>query len=90
VHALRTRDWLLVRDRASRLEGVEPEIRLYRRLNGRALPEDVAVEHPDVFARLRARLDALYDSDDKSEAVAIPVPENMRQRLRALGYLPEE
>lgn len=90
VHALRTRDWLLVRDRASRLEGVEPEIRLYRRLNGRALPEDVAVEHPDVFARLGARLDALYDSDDKSEAVAIPVPENMRQRLRALGYLPEE
>ena len=89
VHALRTRDWLLVRDLTTRSEGEELEPRLYRRVDGRALPEDVAAAHPEVLARLTARLAALHDVDDPGERVAIPVPDAVRQQLRALGYLPE-
>jgi len=90
VHSLRTQDWLLVRDRESRVDGAVPESRLYQRVDGRALSKDVAALHPEVFARLASRLDALYDADDKGRAVAIPVPESMQEQLRELGYLPEE
>jgi len=90
VHSLRTRDWLLVRDRAPRREGDEPERRLYRRVGGREQPENVAGEYPEILAQLTARLDALHDVDDPGERVEIPVPDAVKQQLRALGYLPEE
>ena len=113
VHSLRTRDWLLVRDRVPQREGDEPEMRarqrsskragalaaerperserrLYRRVDGRALQENVADGYPEVLEQLTARLDALHDVDDPGERVAIPVPDAVRQQLRALGYLPEE
>jgi arylsulfatase A-like enzyme len=89
VHALRTPDWLLVRDRPSGDDGAQPAPRLYRRVDGRATPDDVAAEHPEVLARLTPRLDALYEPDDPGERVAIPVPEAVREQLRALGYLEE-
>ncbi|MBW2290489.1 MAG: sulfatase [Deltaproteobacteria bacterium] len=90
VRSLRTRDWLLVRDNASQRSGTEARFRLYRRVDGRALPEDVAAGNPEVLARLTARLAALHDVDDPGEPVAIPVPDAVRQQLRALGYLQEE
>jgi arylsulfatase len=90
VQSLRTRDWLLVRDRVARREGEEPERRLYRRVEGRALPENVAGENAELLEQLTARLDALHDVADPGEPVAIPVPDAVRQQLRALGYLPEE
>jgi len=89
VHALRTRDWLLVRDRASVDGDRMPPPRLYRRVEGRALPDDVAAEHPEVLERLAERLDALHEPDDPGERVEIPVPEAVREQLRALGYLEE-
>jgi len=90
VRAVRTKDWLLVRHDAKRGDASDPAIRLYRRVGGRAVPEDVAARHPDVRDRLVGRLEALYDVDDPGEAVPIPVPETVREQLRALGYLPDE
>jgi arylsulfatase A-like enzyme len=90
VYSLRTRDWLLVRDRVPQREGEEFERRLYRRVEGRALPENVAAGYPEVLERLTARLDALHDVSDPGERVVIPVPEAVRQQLRALGYLPDD
>jgi arylsulfatase A-like enzyme len=90
VHSLRTRDWLLVRDRVPSRDGDAPERRLYRRIAGRALPENVAGEYPEVLEQLTLRLAALHDVEDPGERVEIPVPEGVREQLRALGYLSDE
>ena len=36
------------------------------------------------------RLAALHDVEDPGERVEIPVPEGVREQLRALGYLSDE
>jgi arylsulfatase A-like enzyme len=90
VRAVRTKDWLLARHEANAGGASGPAFRLFRRVGGRALPEDVAAVHPEVRDRLAARLEELHDVDDPGESVPIPVPEAVREQLRALGYLPEE
>jgi arylsulfatase A-like enzyme len=90
ARAVRTKDWLLVRHETNRGDASGAVVRLYRRIDGRAVPEDVAARHPDVRDRLGDRLEALHDVDDPGESVPIPVPEAVREQLRALGYLPEE
>jgi hypothetical protein len=52
--------------------------------------EDVAARHPEVRERLAASLEALHDVDDPGEPVSIPVPDAVREQLRALGYLTDE
>jgi arylsulfatase A-like enzyme len=91
VSAVRTRDWLLERRDPARADASAPaRIRLQRRVDGRATPDDVAALHPDVRDALAARLDALRDVPDAAVAVPIPVPEAVREQLRALGYLDDE
>jgi arylsulfatase A-like enzyme len=89
VRAVRTKGWLLARHEANAGGASGPAFRLYRRVGGRALSEDVAAVHPDVRDRLAARLEDLHDVDDPGESVPIPVPEAVREQLRALGYLPD-
>jgi arylsulfatase A-like enzyme len=90
VRAVRTEEWLLVRHEVKGGGASGPTFRLHRRVGGRELPEDVAAVHPDVRDRLAARLEALHDVEDPGESVPIPVPETVREQLRALGYLPDE
>jgi arylsulfatase A-like enzyme len=89
ARAVRTKDWLLVRHESERGDAFGTALRLYRRIDGRAVPEDVAARHPDVHERLASRLEELHDVDDPGESVPIPVPESVREQLRALGYLPD-
>jgi hypothetical protein len=89
THAVRTKDWLLVRRDARRGDAPDSAIRLYRRIDRRAVPEDVSAGHPDIRDRLAARLEELHDVDDPGESVPIPVSDSVRDQLRALGYLTE-
>jgi len=90
TQAVRTKDWLLMRRDARSGDAPDSVIRLYRRIDGRAVPEDVSAGHPDIRDRLAARLEELHDVDDPGEAVPIPVSDSVREQLRALGYLPDE
>jgi arylsulfatase len=89
THAVRTKDWLLLRRGASRGDAPDSAIRLYRRIDGRAVPEDVSADHPDILALLAARLEELHRADDSGKSVPIPVSDSVRDQLRALGYLPD-
>jgi arylsulfatase A-like enzyme len=90
ARAVRTEDWLLVRHDERRGGASDPVHRLYRRSAGRVASEDVAARHPEVRERLAASLEALHDVDDPGEPVSIPVPDAVREQLRALGYLTDE
>jgi arylsulfatase A-like enzyme len=88
--AVRTKDWLLVRRDPRDGDAPGSAIHLYRRIDGRAVSEDVAAGHPDIRDRLAARLEELHDVDDPGETVPIPVTDSVREQLRALGYLPDD
>jgi len=87
VRAVRTRDWLLVR--RSPVDG-EPTLHLHRRSEGRENAEDVAAAHPDIRDRLAARLEELGGAGESAPPVRIPVTDEVRDQLRALGYFTEE
>jgi arylsulfatase A-like enzyme len=86
TEAVRTKDWLLLH----RDDAPGSAIHLYRRIDGRAVPEDVSASYPEVRDRLAARLEQLRNVSDPGESVPIPVPDSVREQLRALGYLVDE
>lgn len=87
LHALRTRDWLVVRQPAG--AAGPGATRLYRRGAGESRLENVADRHSEVRENLAARLAELRDVEDPGVPVSVPVPDAVREQLRALGYLTE-
>jgi arylsulfatase A-like enzyme len=89
LQSLRTQDWLLVHQPA-RDEAAADATRLYRRDPESSQAEDVGDRHPEIRARLAARLAELRDVADPAAPVQVPVTQEARDQLRALGYLTEE
>lgn len=78
---IRTSDWKLVH--VPKPDGGED--RLYDLRNDPGERTDVAADHPDVVARLRAKLDAI-GADEPEPKAERALSEEQRENLRALGY----
>jgi hypothetical protein len=76
LHAVRTAEWKYIR---------APRPELYDLLRDPGETTDVLGDHPDLGARLAARVDELRASERASSA-AMP-DEEVAEQLRALGYL---